>query len=135
MLGTREPGIYGTTTLAVVEEQVIAHAGTCDPVFEVTVFQSNHEGAIIDLIQQRGPDVAGIIINPGAFTHYSYAIRDAIAAVGTPTIEVHLSNIHAREEFRHHSVVAAVAEGQIAGFGPDGYLMAVDYFKRRLEGS
>ncbi len=131
MLGTREPGIYGTSTLKSIEERVTAHAADGDPAFSISTFQSNHEGAIIDVIQQQGIDAAGIIINPGAFTHYSYAIRDAVAAVGTPTIEVHLSNIHARESFRHVSVIAAVAVGQIAGFGPDGYLMAVDYFRRR----
>ena len=135
LLGTREPGIYGTTTLTSIEERVTDHASNGNPAFTVMTFQSNHEGAIIDTIQQEGTDAVGIIINPGAFTHYSYAIRDAIAAVKTPTIEVHLSNIHAREPFRHVSVIAAVAVGQIAGFGPDGYLMAVDYFRRSAQTS
>lgn len=125
LLGTREPGVYGRTTLAEIEQSIRDLAAVLDPAVEVRCFQSNHEGALIDRIQQDGPGAIGIVINPGAFTHYSIALRDCVSAVGTPTIEVHLSNIHAREAFRHHSVIAPVALGQIAGFGPDGYLLAL----------
>ena len=125
LLGTREPGVYGRTTLAEIERSIRDLAAELDPAVEVRSFQSNHEGALIDRIQQDGPGAIGIVFNPGAFTHYSIALRDCISGVGTLTIEVHLSNIHAREAFRHHSVIAPVALGQIAGFGPDGYLLAV----------
>ncbi len=127
LLGTREPGVYGTVTWAEIEDSVrtIVHALSAET--KVLAFQSNHEGELVDLIQQHGPTARGMIINPGALTHYSIALRDAISSVGVKTVEVHLSNIHAREEFRHHSVVAPVAIGQIAGFGPDGYLLAVRY--------
>ena len=125
MLGTRQPEIYGTTTLADIEAHVRAHAESHD--IEATFFQSNHEGAIIDTLQDAGRRANGVIINPGAFTHYSYAIRDALAMLSCPIIEVHLSNIHTREEFRHRSVTAPVARGQIVGLGWRGYLLAVDY--------
>ncbi|MFM8594898.1 MAG: type II 3-dehydroquinate dehydratase [Chloroflexota bacterium] len=127
LLGSREPGIYGKVTLAEIEAQVTNLAQSISPGIVVLTYQSNHEGEIIDFIQQHGPSARGLIINPGAHTHYSVAIRDAIASVGVPTVEVHLSNIHAREEFRHHSVIAPVAVGQIAGFGPTSYLLAVRY--------
>lgn len=127
LLGSREPGIYGKVTLAEIEAQVTNLAQSISPGIVVLTYQSNHEGEIIDFIQQNGSSARGLIINPGAHTHYSVAIRDAIASVGVPTVEVHLSNIHAREEFRHHSVIAPVAVGQIAGFGPTSYLLAVRY--------
>lgn len=125
MLGTRQPQIYGTTTLADIEAHVRDRAGA--RAIDVTFFQSNHEGALIDRIQAVGPTADGVIINPGAFTHYSYAIRDALAMVPCPIIELHLSNIHARESFRHTSVIAPVASGQIVGMGWRGYLIALDY--------
>jgi 3-dehydroquinate dehydratase II len=125
LLGTREPGVYGRTTLAEIVADLEAIALGAEPSLRIEHVQSNHEGHLVDAIQTLGPMAAGIIINPAALTHYSIALRDALAAVGTPTIEVHLSNIHAREEFRHHSVVAPVVLGQIAGLGPDGYRLAL----------
>ena len=124
-LGIREPSVYGSDTLDTINEHIKNEAKkrnvTC------SFFQSNHEGALIDYIQQCYHNkVAGIVINPGAFTHYSYALRDAIAGSGIPCIEVHLSNVHSREEFRHRSVTAAVCRGQICGLGPTGYILAID---------
>jgi len=123
LLGTREPEIYGNVTL----DQIITRLteATVAAGFELIAFQSNHEGEIIDCIQKEATQCEGMIINPGAFSHYSYAIRDAITAIGLPTIEVHISNIYAREEFRHHSVIAPVCVGQISGLGVDGYLAAL----------
>ena len=133
LLGTREPGLYGRTTLAEIVADLSAVARGADPPLRIEHVQSNHEGDLVDSIQALGPRSVGIIINPGALTHYSIALRDALAAVGTPTIEVHLSNIHAREEFRHHSVIAPVVIGQIAGLGPDGYRLALHHLiARRL---
>jgi 3-dehydroquinate dehydratase-2 len=123
-LGTRRPEIYGTTTLAQIEARVCERAAAHGA--EVVAFQSNHEGALLDFIQQEAPAADGILINPGAFTHYSYALRDALEACERPLIEVHLSNIHARESFRHTSVIAPVALGQVAGLGWHGYLAALD---------
>jgi 3-dehydroquinate dehydratase II len=131
LLGTREPGIYGGTTLVQIVADLETMAGAADPPLRIEHIQSNHEGHLVDAIQALGPTAAGIIINPAALTHYSIALRDALAAVGTATIEVHLSNIHAREEFRHHSVVAPVVLGQIAGLGPDGYRLALHYLLAR----
>jgi 3-dehydroquinate dehydratase-2 len=125
LLGTREPGVYGTTTLTDIVAELDALAANADPPLRIKHLQSNHEGVLVDAIQQLGPASAGIVINPAALTHYSIALRDALAAVGVPTIEVHLSNIHAREEFRHRSVVAPVVLGQIAGLGPEGYRLAL----------
>ena len=135
LLGSREPGIYGATTLADIVGDLEACARDADPPLRLEHVQSNHEGALVDAIQQLGPRSAGIIINPAALTHYSIAVRDALAAVGVPTIEVHLSNIHAREEFRHHSVIAPVVLGQIAGLGPDGYRFALQYLLGRRASS
>lgn len=127
MLGTRQPEIYGSTTLADIEELLRQLAASISPRLELDFVQSNHEGALIDAIQARGQTSDAIIINPGGLTHTSIALRDALASVGTPVIEVHISNIHARETFRHHSFITPVAVGQIAGFGPSGYLMALRY--------
>jgi len=125
LLGRREPAIYGTTTLEQIDASLLAEAERLNAV--VVSYQSNYEGALIDHIHRDGWNASGIIINPGALTHYSIALRDAIAAAPAPTIEVHLSNIAARESFRHHSVIAPVAEGTIAGLGPAGYLLALRY--------
>ncbi|MCE5313384.1 MAG: type II 3-dehydroquinate dehydratase [Armatimonadota bacterium] len=122
-LGVREPGVYGIDTLGQINERCMGLAKELD--VELEIHQSNHEGEIIDLIQSAAKTVKGIVINPGAYTHYSYAIRDAIAAVKLPSVEVHLSNIHSREEFRHTSVIAPVASGQICGFGGDSYILGI----------
>ena len=123
LLGKREPEVYGTRTLAQIIERVKAEAQALGVVVED--FQSNSEGALIDCIHRAIEGYDGIIINPGAYTHYSYAIRDALASIPAPAIEVHLSNIHAREEFRSKSVLAPVCRGQIVGLGETGYLLAL----------
>ncbi len=127
MVGIREKGIYGAETAGYIEKKVIEYAKKRD--FECEVYQSNHEGDLIDKIHASMDEYAGVIINAGALTHYSYALRDAIASVDVPFIEVHMSNIHAREEFRHKSVIAPVCVGQIAGFGKIGYFLAIDALK------
>lgn len=127
MLGIREPNIYGSETLSSVNDKIVQHALSKEVGIECHFFQSNVEGFLIDQIHKAFADeFAGIIINPGGLTHTSVALRDAISAVALPTVEVHLSNVHAREEFRHHSFIAPVAIGQIAGFGTHGYVMALD---------
>lgn len=132
LLGMREPEIYGSETLAEVDMRLLhfgAENGVC-----IETFQSNHEGALIDRIQQAKADgFSGLIINPGGYTHTSIALRDAIAGVGLPTMEVHLSNIHAREKFRHHSYIAPVAIGQICGLGTIGYELAVRGLLARMK--
>jgi 3-dehydroquinate dehydratase-2 len=125
VLGKREPGVYGTITLADIEARVRAAAGTTG--VEVEFFQSNSEGAIIDYLHQLEGAVAGLIINPAALTHYSIAVRDALAFLSMPIIEVHLSNIYAREPFRQQSITAGVATGQISGLGWRGYLLALQW--------
>ncbi|SDD36015.1 type II 3-dehydroquinate dehydratase [Sporomusa acidovorans] len=124
LLGKREPDIYGATTLQTINDRLNARAAELG--LELTIIQTNYEGKMIDAIQQAQDNYACIIINPAAFTHYSVAVRDALAAINVPAIEVHLSNIYRREEFRHHSVISPVAVGQIAGFGADGYLLALE---------
>ncbi len=123
LLGTREQSIYGTLTLDAIDSAIMKLAE--ELAVEVDLRQSNSEGELVNWIQEAGTGYDGIIINPAAYTHTSIAIRDAIAAVGLPTIEVHLSNIHQREEFRHRSYIAGVAIGQISGLGPTGYLLAL----------
>jgi 3-dehydroquinate dehydratase-2 len=125
LLGTREPSVYGRTTLAQLDLLIQRHATGRGA--QAVCRQSNYEGHIIDWIQGDAREGFGaIVINPGALTHYSLALRDAVSAVSVPVVEVHLSNIHGREEFRRHSVIAAAARGQIAGFGPASYLLGVD---------
>lgn len=119
MLGIREPGVYGSLTLQAIEDRLRKLAEELG--VELECFQSNYEGGLIDKIHEAYGTKDGIVINPGAFTHYSYALRDAISTVQIPTIEVHISNIHKREPFRHVSVIAPVALGQIAGLGVDSY--------------
>ena len=132
LLGRREPAVYGSTTLAEIDRSLVDLGAQLNIAVECA--QSNHEGVLVDRIHDAMDRFAGLIINPGAFTHYSIALRDAVAAVGIPTIEVHLSNVHAREEFRRHSVVAPVAVGQIAGLGALGYALALRALAERLNG-
>jgi 3-dehydroquinate dehydratase-2 len=125
LLGTREPGVYGRVTLAEVD-RLLRERGRKLGV-RVESRQSNHEGQLVDWLQAaRREGFLGVVLNPGAFTHYSIALRDAVAAIDLPVVEVHLSNIHAREDFRRHSVIAAAARGQISGFGPQSYLLGLD---------
>lgn len=127
MLGIREPNVYGSQSYSDLEAYIESYAETVN--IEATVLQSNSEGEIIDFIHHALGNYDAIIINPGAYTHYSYAIHDALSSVNLPTVEVHLSNIHKREEFRHKSITAPVCIGQICGLGFRGYTLAIDYLK------
>ncbi|MDF3384180.1 MULTISPECIES: type II 3-dehydroquinate dehydratase [Sulfitobacter] len=130
LLGTRQPEVYGKTTLADVE--ALCAEETARLGLEMEFAQSNHEGSLIDLIHAARGQHAGIILNAGAYTHTSIALMDAIASVGLPVVEVHLSNIHARESFRHTSYIAPVALGQICGFGVHGYVLAIQALQRHI---
>lgn len=125
LLGKREPHIYGTRSHADLVKSVRAKARQLG--LQASIFQSNHEGEIIDFLQKEGPGSIGVVINPGAFSHYSLAIYDCLQALALPVVEVHLSNIHAREEFRSHSVTARAARGVITGLGFAGYELAMEY--------
>lgn len=131
LLGTREPDVYGRETLADLVANLSKIMDELGGKLEHC--QSNHEGVLIDAIHQARGVHDGILINPGAFTHYSYAIRDALSSVALPTIEIHISNIHAREEFRHHSVLAPIVIGQVVGLGMDGYEWALRALVRKIE--
>lgn len=131
LLGTREPATYGATTLAEIEAAAQGQAKAAGA--ELSFFQSNHEGALIDRIHAaRNEQVDAIIINPGGLTHTSVALRDALAAVAIPFIEVHLSNVHQREAFRHHSFLSAIARGVICGLGTEGYRLAIDFSLKNI---
>jgi len=128
LLGRREPETYGSATLEEIEIRLRQKF----PSVSFEFFQSNVEGELVNFIQQgMNGSTDGIVLNPGAYAHYSYAIRDAVAALTIPVVEVHLTNVHAREEFRHHSVVAAVCKGVVAGFGPASYELAVRFLAER----
>lgn len=131
MVGIREKGIYGTETAENIEEQVRQYAEQLG--WSCAVFQSNHEGDLIDQIHSARDLYDGVVLNAGALTHYSYALRDAIASVSIPVVETHMSNIHAREEFRHTSVIAPVCMGQISGFGKDSYFLALQALRLHWE--
>ncbi|MBM7581278.1 3-dehydroquinate dehydratase-2 [Caldicoprobacter guelmensis] len=131
LLGQREPSVYGNTGLGRLVDMLKDHGSEMGIL--VDHLQSNSEGDIIDALHNAMGRYDGVILNAGAYTHYSYAIRDAVAAVKLPVIEVHISNIYAREEFRRHSVIAPVCIGQISGLGIEGYLLALDYFARYFE--
>jgi len=131
MLGTRQPEVYGRTTLADIEGECRALAE--DLGFALEFRQSNHEGQLIDWIQEARQTAEGIVINPGGLTHSSVALRDALLASDLPVIEVHISNIHARETFRHHSYVSGIAKGVIAGLGPQGYLFGLEALARIVD--
>jgi 3-dehydroquinate dehydratase-2 len=133
MLGVRDPDTYGKETFESVNKRIEAHARALG--LEVRIQHSNSEGALVDFVQDAMGWASAIVINPGAYTHYSYAIRDAIGDSRLPTVEVHLSNVQAREEFRRRSVISPVTSGQIVGFGPYGYLLALDAAKNLLEES
>ena len=131
MLGKREASYYGVMTLESIQEEIKTKARELD--VDVEFFQSNHEGALVDYIQAHSSGASGIIINAGALTHYGISLRDALADSRLPFVEVHLSNIHAREEFRHRSMIAAIAAGQISGLGWRGYLFALEYLAAQVE--
>jgi 3-dehydroquinate dehydratase-2 len=123
LLGSREPTVYGHDTLATTSDRL--HSFAAELACSVEARQTNHEGVIVDWIHEAGESFQGVVLNPGALTHYAYAIRDAVAAIDIPTVEVHISNVHAREAFRHVSVISPVAAGVVIGFGPLGYELAL----------
>ena len=127
LVGIREKGIYGTETAEDINNEIISYAK--EKGYECDVLQSNHEGVLIDTIHAARGVYDAVILNAGALTHYSYALRDAIAGVNIPFVEIHMSNIHAREEFRHKSVIAPVCKGQICGFGKTSYILAIEALK------
>jgi 3-dehydroquinate dehydratase II len=129
LLGDREPEIYGRTTLLEIETMMAERASGWN--LAVKAFQSNHEGALIDFIQAEQKGASGIIINPGAFTHYAYSLRDCLAGVTCPVIELHISNIYKREEWRRKSVLTEVCTGLMCGLGIEGYLLALEYFREK----
>ncbi|WP_298816730.1 type II 3-dehydroquinate dehydratase [Chloroflexus sp.] len=131
MLGRREPHIYGAMTLDAINEALKQRGAAAG--IEVQCIQSNHEGELVDAIQTRGWEAMGIIINPGALTHYGLSLRDALAMLSAPIIEVHLSNVYQREAFRHTSVIAPIARGQITGLGWRGYLLALEWLLAEYE--
>ncbi|NOD91508.1 type II 3-dehydroquinate dehydratase [Ruegeria sp. HKCCD4884] len=131
LLGTRQPEVYGSTTLHMIEERCVQHGASVG--LDVTHLQSNHEGVLLDAIHAARGVQSGLVLNAGAFTHTSIALMDAIASVELPLVEVHLSNIHAREPFRHKSYIAPVALGQIIGFGAQGYILALDALAAHLK--
>nr|WP_262695322.1 type II 3-dehydroquinate dehydratase [Kordiimonas aquimaris] len=131
LLGSREPETYGSTTLAEIEAMTKAHAQSLE--IEIDFRQTNIEGTLVDWIQDAGETADGVILNAAAYTHTSIAVHDAISAIKTPVVEVHLSNIFAREEYRHHSFVSDVAAGVICGFGATGYILAVDALAAMLQ--
>lgn len=133
LLGLREPAVYGKTTLAQINESLNLSAAKLQ--VKLTSLQSNHEGSLVDAIHNARDVHTGILINPGAYTHTSVAIRDALVAVMIPTVEIHLSNIYTREEFRHHSYIAPVAIGQISGFGADSYYLGLQALINYLKSS
>jgi 3-dehydroquinate dehydratase-2 len=130
LLGTREPEVYGSTTLEEIDRQLAERATKAGG--EVRCLQSNHEGALVDWIHEARTWARGILINPGALTHTSIALRDALAGVGLPAVEVHLSNVHAREEFRSRSLISPVALGVVTGFGAHGYLLGLEALLQHL---
>ncbi|MGM0560006.1 MAG: type II 3-dehydroquinate dehydratase [Pseudomonadota bacterium] len=132
LLGTREPDIYGQMTLSELESFCRSSGESLG--LEVSCSQSNHEGELVSWIQQARDSAQGMVLNPAGYSHTSVALRDAIAAVGLPLIEVHLSNIHKRESFRHHSYISAVAEGVICGLGVEGYRLALQALAQKLKG-
>ena len=131
LLGTREPAVYGRTTLAEVDERLGRLASELG--VELGTYQSNHEGALVDHVQAAAPRTDGFVVNAGGYTHTSVALRDALTGVGLPFVEVHVSNVHAREPFRRESLLAPVALGSVVGFGPDSYLLAVRGLVRHLQ--
>ena len=133
LLGQRDPQVYGSMTLPEIEANIQKRAKELG--VEVTFFQSNSEGGLIDYLQQHGPNSQGVIINPGAYTHYSLALRDALDNLRVPIVEVHISNIHSREWFRRRSVTASVVQGQVSGLGWRGYIAALEYLVAQSKAS